>query len=67
MEDKLQATCELCKHREYRDGYLYPYRCLKEKGKTYSEMEWFYKVLAYQKCRDFSPREAVEDVKTDEA
>lgn len=57
MEDKLQATCELCKHREYRDGYLYPYRCLREKGKTYSEMEWFYKVLAYQKCRDFSPRE----------
>lgn len=44
-------SCGNCKYTEYRDEYLYPYRCKKEKAVSYSEETWMDRVRSGYVCK----------------
>lgn len=51
----MEDCCATCKFEEYRGNYVYPYRCLKDKGTRYSADEWLTRILNAYKCKEFLP------------
>ena len=52
-------SCGNCKYREYREGYLYPYRCKKEKAVSYSEEEWMDRAHRGYVCKEWDLKKEV--------
>lgn len=52
----MQDCCLTCKHLEYRNNYVYPYRCLKHKAERFSEKEFERMYFSGEECKDFEQR-----------
>ena len=50
-------SCGNCKYWECREGYLYPYRCKKEKATSYSEEKWMDRVHRGYVCKNWKQKE----------
>ena len=49
-------SCGNCKYKEYREGYLYPYRCRKDKAVSYTEEAWMDKAHCGYICKNWEPK-----------
>lgn len=52
----MQDCCLTCKNLEYRNNYVYPYRCLKHKAERFSEKELERRYFSGEECKDFEQR-----------
>ena len=46
----MKDCCFTCKNLEYRENYVYPYRCLLNKAERFSEDECLRRVMEVYKC-----------------
>ena len=52
-------SCGNCKYKEYREEYLYPYRCKKGKAVRYSEEKWMDRVKRGCICEKWESKKEV--------
>lgn len=57
----MQDCCLTCKNLEYRNNYVYPYRCLKHKAERFSDKELERMFFSGEECVDFA-RMSMDDI-----
>ncbi len=49
----MQDCCGSCKYSSYNENYIYPFKCLKDKARRYSDEEYYNRIVTGYKCESF--------------
>lgn len=49
----MQDCCGSCKYASYNENYIYPFKCLKDKARRYSDEEFYSRIVTGYKCENF--------------